>query len=321
MDMKTRKEKAVELFKGGYGCAQAVLGAYCEEFGLDMETALKIACSFGAGMGRMREVCGAVTGMFMVAGLYNGMSDGSMEGKKENYELVVKLADEFKKRNNGTIICRELMGLEPSKDVDTTPEKRTDEYYKKRPCVANVEDCVDIIEEVIMSKIGGTDKQVEFVRVSTQEQIATIADLAEYIIIHDLGSEYSDEEIRAIIDKYQSGDVIASRIINNGCSYYMVKEGNDIIGYVGSTKYGNVLKFGMCVLDKYLNYGYIKAILDKMHSVSRVEGLDEMVMTCSVTMENTIKALNEWGFKGERIIDTEIDYGCIIKQQVFKYTL
>lgn len=318
--MKTRKEKAVELFKSGYGCAQAVLGAYCEEFGLDLETALKISCSFGAGMGRMREVCGAVSGMFMVAGLYNGMSDGSMEGKKENYELVVKLADEFKKRNNGTIICRELMGLEPTNVVDTTPEKRTDEYYKKRPCVANVEDCVDIIEEVIMSKIEGTNKQVEFMRVTTQEQIAIIADLAEYIIIHDLGGEYSDEEIRAIIDKYQSGDVIASRIINSGCCYYIVKEGNDVIGYVGTSKYGNALRFGMCVLDKYSNYGYIKAVLDKIYGIARVDGLNEMVMTCSVIMDNTIKSLKGWGFKEGQIIDTEVDYGCVIKQKVFKYT-
>lgn len=317
--MKTRKEKAVELFKSGYGCAQAVLGAYCEEFGLDLETALKISCSFGAGMGRMREVCGAVSGMFMVAGLYNGMSDGSMEGKKENYELVVKLADEFKKRNNGTIICRELMGLEPAKVVDTTPEKRTDEYYQKRPCVANVEDCVDIIEEIIMSKIEGINKQVEFMRVTTPEQIATITDLAEYIIIHDLGGKYSDEEIRSIIDKYQSGDVIASRIINNGCSYYIVKEENDIIGYVGTSKFGNVLRFGMCVLDKYSNYGYIKAILDKTYGIARVDGLNEMVMTCSVIMENTIKSLKEWGFTEGQIIDTEIDDGCVIKQQVFKY--
>jgi len=130
----THKEKAMDLFSEGYNCAQAVFAAFCDEMNIDKETALKLSSSFGGGMGRMREVCGAVSGMFMVAGmLYGYTSPDDDTQKKEHYARIQKLAEEFKKET-GTIICRELLGLDNNEISEPTPEKRTAEYYKKRPC-------------------------------------------------------------------------------------------------------------------------------------------------------------------------------------------
>lgn len=142
---ETRKEKAVRLFKEGFNCSQAVFCAFCDEYNIDMETGLKLSASFGGGMGRMREVCGAVSGMFMVAGLETGsVNVKDNDAKQYNYEIVQKLADEYKKQN-GSIICRELLGLTVS-STDVKPEERTETYYKKRPCVKLVEMAVEILE-------------------------------------------------------------------------------------------------------------------------------------------------------------------------------
>lgn len=127
------EEKARELFKQGYNCSQAVLLAFCDVTGLDEKTAVMLSSSFGGGMGRMREVCGAVSGMFMVAGLLYGYSEPSDQtGKTAHYQRIQALAEEFRKEN-GSIICRELLGLPGGADSHV-PELRTDAYYKKRPC-------------------------------------------------------------------------------------------------------------------------------------------------------------------------------------------
>ncbi len=143
-----KSEKAKELFKQGYNCAQAVVGAYAEELGIDMETAMKLASSFGGGMGRLREVCGAVSGMFMVAGIKYGYSspEASLE-KTEHYKKIQELAAEFSE-SNGSIICRELLGLQAGKDSHV-PDERTEKYYKARPCVELVGDAAAILEEYI----------------------------------------------------------------------------------------------------------------------------------------------------------------------------
>ena len=127
-------KKAMELFKQGYNCSQAVFGAFCDELGIDFETAIKISSSFGGGMGRLREVCGAVTGMFMVAEMKYGYSDPlDSKSKTKHYELIQSLAKQFEERNN-SIVCRELLGLNVKKDVPV-PDERTNAYYKKRPFV------------------------------------------------------------------------------------------------------------------------------------------------------------------------------------------
>lgn len=143
------KQKAEMLFKQGYNCSQAVLLAFCDELNLDKETAARLASSFGGGIGRMREVCGAVSGMCMVAGLCKGYSDPKdMEGKKRHYSLIQKMANEFKKKNS-SIICRELLGLSAGAD-SPSPSPRTAQYYKKRPCA----ELVGIAAEIAAKELG-----------------------------------------------------------------------------------------------------------------------------------------------------------------------
>ena len=138
--------KAEELFKEGYNCAQAVLGAYAEELGLPIETAMKLSSSFGGGMGRMREVCGACSGMFMAAGLLYGYSSPETGVQKTAlYEHVRELADRFRKEN-GSIICRELLDGASSGGA---PEARTAQYYQKRPCGEYVRIAAQILENYI----------------------------------------------------------------------------------------------------------------------------------------------------------------------------
>ena len=146
--MSIRGDKAKELFKKGYNCAQAVLIAFSDVTGYNEKTSAMIASGFGGGMGRMREVCGAVSGMFMVYNILNGYFDPTdNEGKMRNYADIQKLASDFKKEN-GSIICKELLGL--SKPEGThIPENRTEDYYKKRPCGDIVKSATEILDEFL----------------------------------------------------------------------------------------------------------------------------------------------------------------------------
>ncbi len=124
--------KAKALFEEGYNCAQAVLLTFDDMTGFDTKTAAALSSSFGGGMGRLREVCGAVSGMFMVSGVVRGYSAPETGDKKaEHYAFIQKLAADYKKEN-GSIICRELLDL-PGAD-SPVPEERTAEYYRRRPC-------------------------------------------------------------------------------------------------------------------------------------------------------------------------------------------
>ena len=130
----TKGDLAKKYFEDGYNCSQAVLLAFCEDFGLNRETALMISAPFGGGMGRLREVCGTVSGMNMVLGLSKGKYYPEDNAKKAQlYKDVQALAGKFKE-DNGSIICRELLGLRIEGKDNPTPEKRTDKYYKSRPC-------------------------------------------------------------------------------------------------------------------------------------------------------------------------------------------
>ena len=148
MEENTHSERAMSLFKEGYNCSQSVFMAFCDEYNMDSEMASKISSSFGGGMGRLREVCGAVTGMFMVAGMIYGYSDPKDQTlKTEHYKRIQYLAKEFEEKN-GSIICRELLGLGKGKD-NPVPELRTAEYYKKRPCVELVGMAAEIMDKYI----------------------------------------------------------------------------------------------------------------------------------------------------------------------------
>ncbi|MFR6496873.1 MAG: C-GCAxxG-C-C family protein [Ruminococcus sp.] len=126
-------EKARDLFRAGYNCAQSVVGAFHEEMGLSLEDAVRLASSFGGGMGGMRETCGAVTGMFLVAGMLKGYDDpADYDGKKAHYARIRELAEQFRQKHD-TLVCRELLQALPGK-LKQDPS-HTEEYYKVRPCV------------------------------------------------------------------------------------------------------------------------------------------------------------------------------------------
>lgn len=142
----THCEKARSLFEQGCNCSQSVFVAFCEELGVEKAEALRLSAGFGGGMGRMREVCGAVSGMVMAVSAKYGEYDVTDNSKKaELYARIQELSGRFGSEN-GSIICRELLGLEHGKS-SPVPEARTPEYYKKRPCVELVGSAARILEE------------------------------------------------------------------------------------------------------------------------------------------------------------------------------
>ena len=145
---KNHSELAMAYFKEGYNCSQSVFMAFCDGYDIDFEMAVKISSSFGGGMGRLREVCGAVSGMFLVVGMIYGYTDPRNHiAKTEHYKRIQYLAKEFEKETH-SIICRELLGLKEGKD-SPIPELRSAEYYKKRPCIELVGLAADILDRYI----------------------------------------------------------------------------------------------------------------------------------------------------------------------------
>lgn len=145
--MESKAETAKRLFLAGANCAQAVLGAFQPECGIDFETAMRIASGFGGGMGRLREVCGAVSGMFLAAGLLRGSPDFRDKSARDaQYARIQDLAEAFRRRN-GSIICRELLGLGNAQQDEPISEERTLEYYRKRPCAELVAFAAKLLEE------------------------------------------------------------------------------------------------------------------------------------------------------------------------------
>ena len=137
LDRKDRGQMAEDAFREGYNCCQAVAAAFSDRIGLPLELAVKLVSGFGAGMGRLREVCGAVSGMTFVANALCGYSD-----PKAAEELAEKFREE-----TGSIVCRELLGLPAGAVSVSTPEKRTADYYKKRPCPKLVRLAAEILAE------------------------------------------------------------------------------------------------------------------------------------------------------------------------------
>ncbi len=139
------QDKAEQLFREGFNCAQAVFAACADLYDIDEPMALRLAASFGGGIGRMRLTCGAACGMFMLAGLETGsVTPHDNEGKMANYQYVRDLADAFAEEN-GSITCAELLeGVPVAHEASAQPEDRTETYYKKRPCVEMVRSAVKI---------------------------------------------------------------------------------------------------------------------------------------------------------------------------------
>lgn len=173
IDTELRVRKAVEFFKQGYNCSQSVALAFADHYGIPEPLMARFSASFGGGIGRMRETCGAACAMFMLAGLDvqnpQDAPDGldlavnpypSQELKKKNYEVVQYLAERFRAQT-GSICCRELLGLNKQRadgtlpEISATPEARTDEYYRKRPCIRMVETAVRIYCDYLDGKYKG----------------------------------------------------------------------------------------------------------------------------------------------------------------------
>ena len=151
-----RVAKAVELFEEGYNCSQSVVAAYADIYGFTREQALKMSASFGAGIGRMRETCGAACGMFLLVGLETGCTNPKdASGKGANYAVVQELAAKFA-RINGSIVCAELLGLREKGNTGigapTQPQERNAEYYRKRPCVEMVRTAARLFGEYLNEK-------------------------------------------------------------------------------------------------------------------------------------------------------------------------
>ena len=179
-EIELRVEAAVAYFKQGYNCSQSVAMTFADLYGIPVPLMGRISASFGGGIGRMRETCGSACAMFLLAGLevtnVDDVPDDSelrtqnpelniypnQELKKKDYEVVQRLAEDFRKET-GSIICKELLGLNkqradgtiPEIQIVATPEARTDEYYKKRPCIRMVETGVRIYMNYLKEKYSG----------------------------------------------------------------------------------------------------------------------------------------------------------------------
>lgn len=153
-DLDERVARAVEYFMAGYGCSQSVVAAFSDLYGLDETMARRIAAGFGGGVGRMRMMCGAVSGLVMLVGLDCGQSEGSdREGKSACYKVVQELLAQSQ-TENGSLICAEILGLNGHQKAASSyvASPRTAAYYKTRPCAAKVESAARIFAEYLKRK-------------------------------------------------------------------------------------------------------------------------------------------------------------------------
>lgn len=150
-ELEERVQRSVELFMSGYGCCQSVVAAFADLYGFSDEQAKLVGAGFGGGVGRLRMMCGAVSGLVLLSGMHKGQTEGSdHQGKAQCYQLVQELLGEFRSQN-GSLICAELLGLGDKSPAfgSFTPSERNAEYYKKRPCAAKVESAARIFAEYL----------------------------------------------------------------------------------------------------------------------------------------------------------------------------
>lgn len=153
-ELESRVQRAVECFMSGYGCGQSVVAAFADLYGVSDRQAKLVAAGFGGGVGKLRMMCGAVSGLVILAGLEKGQTEGSdREGKAECYRFVQELLSEFREKN-GSLICAELLGLDNKAPAfgNFVPAERNARYYKVRPCAAKVECAARIFAEYLDRK-------------------------------------------------------------------------------------------------------------------------------------------------------------------------
>ena len=150
-ELEKRVERAVDNFMAGYGCCQSVVAAFADLYGVDEKTALRFGAGFGGGVGRLRMMCGAVSGIVMLVGLHCGQTEGSnREGKSACYKVVQELLEQSRQQN-GSLICAEILGLKGYEKASCSyiASPRTAEYYKSRPCAAKVESAARIFADFL----------------------------------------------------------------------------------------------------------------------------------------------------------------------------
>lgn len=151
-ELEERVQRAVELFMNGYGCCQSVVAAFADMYGLDDQMSKRVCAGFGGGVGRMRMMCGTVSGLVVLAGLEKGQTEGDdKDGKAACYKLVQDLLARFREEK-GSLICSELLQLRIDHPVTHVPDERNAEYYRVRPCARNVECAARIFAEYLDSK-------------------------------------------------------------------------------------------------------------------------------------------------------------------------
>ena len=147
----THAEKAKELFLSGCNCSQSVFCAWADELGFDEKTAMKLSCGFGGGVGRLREICGAVSGAAMVLSMRFSGEDG--RDRASVYGMIQDFANRFQ-AETGSVICRVMLGLDENTPKSPVPEERNEKYYQKRPCAELVCLAAEKLEEVLDEHIS-----------------------------------------------------------------------------------------------------------------------------------------------------------------------
>lgn len=314
--METRRERAIRLFKEGYNCSQAVFAAFCDLYDIEPDMAFRLSSSFGGGMGRMREVCGAVSGMLLVAGLETGAVDGhDAERKKYNYQIVQQLAEEFKK-NTGSIVCKELLGLtkEVKTFTDTTPEQRTEEYYKKRPCIQLVGDAADIVESILL-------EDRFFQKVESEEAIRTLAETADQVWHEYFTTILSLEQIDYMVDQFQSEHALKKQIANEGYEYYMMVSNQKVIGYIGIHPEETMFLSKLYLLKDYRGKGYASRAFRFIEKRAKELGLSKIWLTVNRYNTHTIQVYEKKGFQIVRSQVTDIGSGYVMDDYVMEKSL
>lgn len=153
IDVNERAERAMGIFKEGYNCCQSVALAFedviKERTGMDHAQIMAVTSGFGGGFGRMREVCGCVSGMTFMAGVISPAPAEPHEARMANYKLVQELADAFRE-SNGSIVCRDLLGIRTGQKESPMPSERTEHYYKARPCAQLVANAAEIVAKKLL---------------------------------------------------------------------------------------------------------------------------------------------------------------------------
>lgn len=327
--MESRREKAIRLFQEGYNCSQAVFAAFSDEYQIPKDMALKLSSSFGGGIGRMREVCGAVSGMSMVAGLETGAIDGEdAEGKKKNYDMVQKLAAKFREKN-GSIICRELLGLEQDglekAFTDTKPEERTEQYYKKRPCALLVGDAVDILEEELFQKtkdLKEAKTKIKMVRVEDDESIQKLAEVANEVWHQHFSTILSLEQIDYMVDKFQSVKAMTEQIRCSGYEYYFIVVDGVTVGYTGiHPEEGRLFLSKLYILKKYRGNQYASHVFEFLKELCKERGLQAIWLTVNRYNYDTIHIYEKKGFQTIRTQVADIGNGFVMDDYIMELKL